>query len=236
MKLRATLLLAAALACVTPAIASAPGRSPAPGDAATLDPLLILPPPPADGSPAQQGELRELHMIQAQRSAERFRQAQADARRYDAVAIYAGTLGPRFNLANLPATARVVGRLTRAQAVVKTRGKDEFKRRRPWASDPTLKGCDHSGDAPNTSYPSGHSTLAFSLGVLLADLMPEHAGAILSRASDYATSRMVCGVHYRSDIVGGQVLGASVTELFLHDPANQADLAAARSELRAAGL
>jgi membrane-associated phospholipid phosphatase len=84
------------------------------------------------------------------------------------------------------------------------------------------------------SYPSGHSTLAFSMGVVLADLMPGKSQAILSRAGQYAERRLVCGVHYRSDIVAGQQFGTVLALRLMENPAFQAQMAKARAELRPA--
>ena len=43
-------------------------------------------------------------------------------------------------------------------------------------------------------------------------------------------------MHYRSDIVAGQALGAAVGVLMLRDPKVQADVAASRAELVAAHI
>jgi membrane-associated phospholipid phosphatase len=99
-----------------------------------------------------------------------------------------------------------------------------------------LKGCPHEGSQPLSSYPSGHTLYAFSTGVVLAELMPDKAQAILERDQDFAYSRMVCGVHYRSDLAGGEAMGTLIGRLIVDSPEMQADLAAARAELKAAGL
>ena len=78
--------------------------------------------------------------------------------------------------------------------------------------------------------------MAFAMAVVLANLMPERSADILQRANDFAYSRLVCGVHFRSDVVAGQALGTAVGTALLRDPAMQVDLEAARAELRAHGL
>ncbi len=42
------------------------------------------------------------------------------------------------------------------------------------------------------------------MGVVLAAVMPDKAQIILARASEFGEHRLVCGVHFRSDIVAGQ--------------------------------
>ena len=88
--------------------------------------------------------------------------------------------------------------------------------------------------AKRNSYPSGHSTLAFSMGVVLAQLMPAKSQAILARASQFAERRLVCGVHYRSDIVAGQQFGTILAMRLMENPVFQAQMAKAKAELRGA--
>ncbi|MET0183094.1 MAG: phosphatase PAP2 family protein, partial [Caulobacterales bacterium] len=65
----------------------------------------------------------------------------------------------------------------------------------------------------------------------LAEILPSRAQAILERGIDYGQSRIVCGVHYTSDVQAGRLL-ASATLARLHsDPAFRAALEDARSEL-----
>ena len=113
--------------------------------------------------------------------------------------------------------------------------KSYFKRNRPWIVDPKLKTCSRQ-DAPQSSYPSGHTTMGFAMAVVLTRAMPELSGNIMGRAREYAYHRLVCGMHYRADIVAGQTLGVAVAAQLLKDPRFLADLDAAREELKAAGL
>jgi membrane-associated phospholipid phosphatase len=57
------------------------------------------------------------------------------------------------------------------------------------------------------SFPSGHTTDAYSAGLTLATLLPELAPSILARVSEAANNRIVLGVHYPLDVIGGRVLG-----------------------------
>ncbi len=86
------------------------------------------------------------------------------------------------------------------------------------------------------SYPSGHATMGYAAAAVLANLMPGNAQVILARASDYAESRLICGVHYRADIDAGQVLGNVLVARLMTKPAFQAELEAARAELTAAHI
>ncbi|WP_144710092.1 phosphatase PAP2 family protein [Curtobacterium pusillum] len=57
------------------------------------------------------------------------------------------------------------------------------------------------------SYPSGHTTTAYEAGITLATLVPELAPELLARASEAGNDRIVLGVHYPLDIMGGRMDG-----------------------------
>lgn len=57
------------------------------------------------------------------------------------------------------------------------------------------------------AFPSGHTTTAFQAGITLATLLPQLAPSILARASEAGNNRIVLGVHYPLDIIGGRING-----------------------------
>lgn len=204
---------------------------------ADVDPKLLLPPPPKDGSPAQKAEVLEVLEIQKTATQERKAQAVWDDRHEDA-SLFEPTLGPTFNLERLPQTARLLDIVLRERDVAADKAKVYFDRLRPWTFNSDIQVCEEKGrnGAQRRSYPTGHSTLGFAQGVVLASLIPEQAQVILARASDYAMSRVVCGVHSRSDIVASQAFGTTIGSLLLHNAALKPQIDAARAELQAAGL
>lgn len=230
------LAAAAAAALTAPAVAQEAAK-PKPAlmlSAAEIDPARLLPPPPAEGSSMAKVELAALHAIEAARSPEALAHAKSDDVTKDA-SIFAAAMGPGFDLAKQPATAKLMGEVRREEKVAADTAKTFFKRKRPWIVDDSLKSCSRD-DEPLSSYPSGHTTMGYSMAVVLADLAPEKGQALLARAADYGASRMVCGMHYQSDITAGQVLGTAVGLELLRNPAFRADRDAAAAELKAAGL
>lgn len=202
-----------------------------------LRPERVLPAPPADGSPAAAEELAELHRIQVTRTPERFAQAKVDdADATENIQAFVGVMGPGFRLERLPATAAFFRDLRSEDSAAAKRAKAYFARTRPWAADATISGCDHGKDAAKSSYPSGHATMAFAHAAALAELAPAHATAVMTRAADYAESRLVCGAHYRRDITAGEVLGSLVFVKLMEKPAFRAEFDAAKAELQAAGI
>ena len=201
-----------------------------------VDPARILPPPPADGSEAQKSDLAEIQHLYRIRSPERLAQAQWDDTHESSV-LFAGVLGPAFDLARLPRTAELLALVENEEEAAAKMAKKHFRRNRPWAIDPSLKACDYEPNAnPKTSYPSGHATLSYSVGLILANLMPEKSQAILTRAADYAYSRQICAAHYASDTEASHVLGTVVALDLLSNAQFKPMLEASRAELRAAGL
>jgi hypothetical protein len=66
---------------------------------------------------------------------------------------------------------------------------------------------DQTGICTGGSFPSGHTTTAYEAGITLATLLPELAPEILARASEQGNDRIVLGVHYPIDIMGGRIDG-----------------------------
>lgn len=201
---------------------------------ADLDPQAVLPPPPAPGSTQAVAELAELHAMERRRSAADIAAAELDGRTKNPT-IFAALLGPKFDLDKLPATKRLFDMVRATEKQVVDHGKDEFRRPRPWIVDPALASCSKKSE-PLSSYPSGHTSMAFSMAGVLARLAPDKAGPILARAARYGESRIVCEQHFRSDVTAGEALGLLIAERLMAKPDFRTAFDAARGELAAAGL
>ncbi len=212
---------------------------------AETDPGRLLPPPPADGSPSQRKELAEEQKLVKTRTPERFAQAKWDNEHEDPTA-FAAVIGPGFDLNKLPVTAKLLAVVMNDQSAIASASKEYFHRQFPvaalgaavenyhdWTCDAEVK---KPSDRPLRSYPSGHGTMGYSLGVFLAGLMPDKSQAILARAADYAYSREVCGDHYHSDLEASHALGNALGILLLKNAALQPQIEASKAELRAAHL
>jgi len=211
---------------------------------AQIDPSRLLAPPPPDGSDKQVKEMAEVKHLIATRTPERFAQAKWDAEHEDLSPFFA-TLGPVFDLQKLPVTAKLLAGVLNDQNIAASTAKDYFHRKFPVTAEMPASGynywtCDagdHKPDSrPLRSYPSGHATLGYSVGIVLAALIPEKSQAILIRAADYAYSREVCGDHYHSDVEASRALGTAVGVMLLNNAPLKPQFEAARTELRAAHL
>jgi acid phosphatase (class A) len=82
-------------------------------------------------------------------------------------------------------------------------------------------------------YPSGHTTASWEAGLLLAELAPDAASEILSRARAFGESRIVCGVHNASAVEAGRMTSTAVFAAQHASAEFRADMEAAREELAA---
>ena len=85
----------------------------------------------------------------------------------------------------------------------------------------------------NGSYPSGHSAIGFGLGLLLAELAPDRATSLVARGIAFGKSRVICNVHWLSDVEAGRVAASAVVARLHAVPEFRTDLEAARSEIAA---
>jgi acid phosphatase (class A) len=192
----------------------------------------ILPEPPAAASSATKAELKELHRIEASRTKVQITKAVADDKD-ESIFIYRDVLGDTFTPAVLPITAAFSARVKNDEGVNATPAKNAFQRIRPYNLDKTLHPICGT-KIKNDSYPSGHTTAGYLLALTLIEMIPEKRDAILARADNYANNRLVCGVHYRSDLQASKLLAYSIHAVMGTNPQYQTELAAAKVELRQA--
>ena len=204
-----------------PVIASASG---------SVDGTDLIGPPPRAGDSAA-----ELAGMQGPWPAERVAQARAD-NRFDPFAAFAPVMGDGFRAEALPHLHKLFGDVTVPLGAAVGVAKDDYARPRPFVAEPDLPTCIAPGDGlrRSGSYPSGHAAFGWAWALLLAEIAPSRADAVLQRGRDYGESRVICGVHYPSDVEAGRMLAAAEIARLHAKPAFRRDLDAARAELAAA--
>lgn len=207
-------------------------------DGATLD-LSALPAPPQLGTLAADADLETILQLQAWRTDAEV----AWARALDHLDIFdAGTaIGPWFTRARLPRCAQVLEEALGDGENLNHIAKLKFRRLRPPYLDDRVKPCVVLLPVPvgkppagYYSYPSGHSTSIFILAALMSELVPDRQDAILEWAHKAAWSRMLAGMHFPSDDMGGMRLAAIAVKGMRANPAFRAALAGCAEEIRAA--
>ncbi|MDR7334861.1 phosphatase PAP2 family protein [Roseateles asaccharophilus] len=192
---------------------------------------LVLPPPPEPGSATDRDDIAALQARQ-QASAERREQARADSQwLYDRFAPALGVTALRRD--GHPAIVQLLNRSLKQVGGPAFAAKAAHPRARPYQRMQAIYVCgnpDPDGTR-RTSYPSGHAAYGWTVALVLARVMPERAPALLTRATEYADSRLVCGMHFPSDIEAARQLAtAVVTQLDSHADF-QRDIERARAEL-----
>lgn len=84
----------------------------------------------------------------------------------------------------------------------------------------------------NGSYPSGHTSYGWTVALVLAQMAPSHAEAIIKRGYEFGQSRMICGAHWQSDVDAGRIVGAVEYSRLQTLPKFQEDLRKATEEVK----
>ena len=198
-----------------------------------LDTAGILINPPAKTSDETKAELAELHRLQETRSPAQVLRAQNDDSQED-IFIFKNVFGERFNREALPMTA-LSDHVHNDEGIILNPAKAFFLRPRPYHFDETIKPvCKIKEDRTDYAYPSGHGTTGYLEGLVLTLILPEKRDTILARADDYAHNRLICGVHYPSDIVASKQVAYAAIGIIMNNPQFKKEFAAARAETRAA--
>jgi acid phosphatase (class A) len=201
---------------------------------ATPDATDLLGPPPPEGSGTKAGDVATYQATRKLEGGARWALAARDAEYGPAVmmADFSCAVGVRLTPDNFPALLRLFSRAQLDSGRIMGRAKIAYRRPRPFvelggkicvAPDPGL--------AKSYSYPSGHSTYGWTAGLILAQVAPDRAATILARARAYGESRVVCGVHYESDVAAGRATGSALFSALQTRPDFQADVAAASADL-----
>jgi acid phosphatase (class A) len=199
-------------------------------DTSVLRVELLVQPPPAQDSALTKAELAEVHRVEQTRTPEQVAAAQADDKEED-IFSYRDVMGDGFAAESLPVTAAFSAHVHNEESVVGNPLKKKFKRLRPYQFDSSLHPvCALNAEA--TSYPSGHALSGYLLAFSLVEMVPEKSQQILARADAYAHNRIVCGVHYPSDVETSRRIALAVFGYMMANPRFQMELAAARTETR----
>ncbi|WP_283514263.1 phosphatase PAP2 family protein [Sphingomonas sp. 2R-10] len=111
-------------------------------------------------------------------------------------------------------------------------------RQRPFVEDPSIVPCYASylmqtpppAVSYTYSYPSGHATNGYLAGLVLAEVMPDRRAAVMARGVRYGTNRVICGVHYPTDVAVGQVFARFLFSKIDVDPRFRRDVDCAIEE------
>ena len=201
-----------------------------------------LPPPPAPGSAAMQRDTDARNAALRLHDRARYAEAVADSDRSFAATMkaFSCSMGLDIGEHTTPSLARLLNKIRIDARHVAGSLRDRYKRQQPFVTykTPTCSPKDEALVGNQSSYPSARSAVGWSYALVLAELSPERAAAILQRGRDFGQSRVICDSHWQSDVDAGDEVGRLVVARVHQEKEFVADFQAAKAEvaqLRARG-
>ena len=198
--------------------------------------LALVPPPPEEGSAAFKLDQEIAANYVALEDEARKEQATKDAVLAfpEAVDALNNILYIKISEETTPHLYMILRR-TLADAGLSTyAAKNHYQRKRPFmiTNTPICTPEDEAALRKDGSYPSGHTAIGWAWALILTEVFPEQAVAILERGKQFGISRNVCNVHWNSDVVYGRMMGAAAFAILQSNTDFNIDLTAAKEEIK----
>lgn len=232
----------AAIAEPAPPAATAAAQPPArpPGfltPQTTPNAIATIPVAPKEGDARNTLDWDIFRKTRALEGGDRWKLAQADDSYKPAylLSAFSCAVGVTLTPENSPTLVNILSRTTIDAGMAAEAAKQLYRRTRPFVHNEGNICIDREGGiAKSFDYPSGHASLGWMAGLVIAQLDPAHATPILARGRAYGESRVVCGVHNMSAVEAGRTNAAGVFAALQSVDTYSAELAQARTELAAA--
>jgi len=213
----------------------APGYLP---QKALPDSLELLGPPPAEGSAALARDEAAREATVPLRGKARAEQARLDADLAfpQPAKNFSCAMGVDISEKKTPHLYHLMERVL-TDAGLSTYGvKNKYNRTRPFVVH--NEGTCYPDQEPllrnDGSYPSGHTAAGWAWALVLSEISPDRADALLKRGLEFGQSRVVCNAHWQSDVDAGRTMGAATVAKLHSNAAFLADVKAARKEVQSA--
>jgi len=199
--------------------------------------LALIPPPPAAGSAALALDEEVSKKSLTLRDTPRWALAIKDAHLMfpEAADTFSCAIGIPITEQDTPHLYMLLRR-TLADAGLSTyTAKNHYKRMRPFMvnNEPICTPDEEELLRTDGSYPSGHTAIGWAWALILTEIAPDRADAILARGRAFGESRYICNVHWHSDVVEGRFMGAATVARLHANPTFCAELEAAKVEYAA---
>ena len=202
------------------------------------DAFATIPPAPKEGQVRNDLDWKIFRDTRALEGSDRWKLAQSDNSYLpkDLVADFSCAVGVSLTPENSPTLMGILARTTFDAGIAAEGAKQIYKRTRPYLHNTPNNTCIEKADALSKSfdYPSGHASLGWMAGLVVAQLAPDRASAVLAHGRAYGESRIVCGVHNMSAIEAGRTNAAGVFAALQSSGEFTAVMAKARGEIDAA--
>ena len=199
------------------------------------DSLALLPPPPAAASAQQAADLDTFQRSRVLRDTPRWTLATKDANLHFPAAASTFECALRMPISEqaTPHLNMLLRRTLVDAALATYAAKNKYQRQRPFVvtGGASCTPAEEATLAKDGSYPSGHTAIGWAWALVLTQAAPQHTDALLQRGVAFGQSRVICGVHWQSDVEAGRTIGAATVARLQSDATFNAQLALAREEI-----
>jgi acid phosphatase (class A) len=206
--------------------------------AAIPDSVALLPPPPAEGSAALalDQEISQTDLALQGTPLWKLAALDADLSFPSAAGAFSCALNAPVTVQDTPRLYQMLRRAATDAGRSTGAAKDKYMRARPFMINHVASCSPNAEDAlrHNGAYPSGHTAIGTTWALILSEISPDQSEAILARGRAFGDSRLVCNVHWESDVIEGRFLAAATVARLHAEPTFLADLQVAKAELAAA--
>ena len=170
----------------------------------------LIPPPPEAGSAALAYDEEVSKKNLALDGTSRWQLATEDANQVSEA--FSCALNAPITEKDTPLLYMLLRRVCIDAGFATSQTKQKYKRSRPFIvnNEPICTPEAKEWLRGNGSYPSGHTACGWTCALVLTEIAPEYTDAILARGRAFGQSRVVCNVHWQSDVTEGRFVGAAV--------------------------
>ena len=175
--------------------------------------VATIPPAPKEGETRNTLDWEIFVKTRTLEGSERWKLAQADDsyRPADLLKNFSCAVGVQLTPENSPALAGILARTTIDAGMAAEVAKQLYRRTRPFMHNPgNICIARTPGLEASFDYPSGHGSLGWIAGLVVAQLAPDRASEALARGRAFGESRVVCGLHNMSAIEAARTNAAGV--------------------------
>ena len=197
--------------------------------------LELLPPPPQDSSAAYFYDVELSKKYTSLTDTARIERAKKDAiltfpEAFDAFNI---VLDVPITEERTPNLYMLLRRSLADAGLATYAAKNNYTRARPFMVNhlPEYDASTEEQLRKDGSYPSGHTAIGWAWALILTEIYPDQTDAIIERGKQYGISRMICNVHWNSDVEAGRLIGAATVARLHASKEFLIDLEAAKKEV-----
>lgn len=198
------------------------------------DSYFILPSAPLPNDAIFAYDYSQFLWGKLQRKTPRGEQAAQDAKLDidNVLANFSPCMGVELSRTRTPVLAHLLAGIVNLPAT--TTAKKHYMRVRPFVlfNEASLTPEDEPYLVTDGSYPSGHAAYGWAVALILAEINPERQNEIFKYGYEFGQSRVICGVHFQSDVDAGRIMGAATVARLHADKEFMKKLAKAKKEFK----